>query len=128
MRMLTRSPGFTAVALVSLALGICIATCADCEMNGIILRNLPMVTNPNQLVGTQTPVSYPNYRRYRELHDIFSSTLAYMAPVPFSVTFGGRTDRTWGHLVTPSYLSTLGVRPLLGRALDQQDEKLGERG
>jgi predicted permease len=127
MRMLTRSPGFTAVALISLALGICIATCADSEMNGIILRNLPTVTNPNQLIGTQTPVSYPNYRRYRELHEIFSSTLAYVAPVPFSVSFSGRTERTWGHLVTPSYFSTLGVRPMLGRTFDRQDEKFGEQ-
>ena len=47
--MLACSPGFTIVAVVSLALGICIATCAMSEMNGIVLRNLPGATDPSQL-------------------------------------------------------------------------------
>jgi hypothetical protein len=62
LRILARSPGFTAVALISLSLGFCIATCADSEMNGIILRNIPAITKPDQLVGTQTPISYPYYK------------------------------------------------------------------
>lgn len=127
LRILGRSPGFAVVALISLSLGICIATCADSEMNGIILRNVPEITSPDDLVATQTPVSYPYYKHYRGLHNIFSSTLAYVAPVPLSVSLDGRTERTWGHLVTPSYFSTLGVRPLLGRAFDQQEEKPGQQ-
>ncbi len=114
LRMLAGSPGFTAVALVSLSLGICIATCAYSEMNGL-LRDLPGVRNPDRLVALQTPASYPNYKRYRELNNLFSATFAYVAPVPFGVATVWRTERTWGHLVTPSYFSTLGVRPLLGR-------------
>src|SRR5260370_27652166 len=112
--MMGSSPGFTAVALVSLSLGICIAACAYSEMNGL-LRDLPGVRNPDQLVGLQTPASYPNYKRYHELSDLFSDTFAYVAPVPFGVSNGGPTERTWGHLVTASYFSTLGVHPLLGR-------------
>src|SRR5579864_5275452 len=77
LRMLARSPGFTAVALVSLSLGICIATCAYSEMNGL-LRDLPGVPNPDQLVALRAPSSYPNYKRYRELHDLFSATFAYI--------------------------------------------------
>ena len=127
LRMLAGSPGFTAVAFISLTLGICIATCADSEMNGMILRNLPAVSNPDELAGFQMPVSYPDYKRYRELHDLFLSTLAYMAPVPFAVIFDGRTERTWGHLVTPSYFATMGVRPLLGRDFDQQDGQPGQQ-
>jgi hypothetical protein len=123
LRILARSRGFTAVSLISLSLGICIATCADSEMNGIILRNIPATTKPDQLVGTQTPISYPYYKRYRELRGLFSSTLAYAAPVPLDVSLEGRRERTWAHLVTPSYFSTLGVRPVLGRAFDQQEER-----
>jgi len=123
LRILARSRGFTAVSLISLSLGICIATCADSEMNGIILRNIPATTKPDQLVGTQTPISYPYYKRYRELRGLFSSTLAYAAPVPLDVSLDGRRERTWAHLVTASYFSTLGVRPVLGRAFDQQEEK-----
>lgn len=120
--MLAGSPGFTVVALVSLSLGICIATCAYSEMNGL-LRDLPGARNPDELVALQTPASYPNYKRYRELTDLFSDTFAYVAPIPFGVSTGGRTERTWGHLVTASYFSTLGVRPLLGRFFENDREQ-----
>src|SRR5271154_3793242 len=99
LRVLRGSPGFTAVALISLALGIAIATSAYSEMNGLILRDIPLVSDPGQLVALQTPVSYPAYKRYRELTGLFSSTLAYIAPAPFGVSMSGHTERTWGHLV-----------------------------
>ena len=124
LRMLASSPGFTTVALVSLSLGICIATCAYSEMNGL-LRDLPGVQNPEQLVALQAPSSYPNYKRYRELSDLFSATFAYLAPVPFGIATGGRTERTWGHLVTPSYFSTLGARPRLGRFFENDHNQSG---
>jgi len=57
---------------------------------------------------------------------LFSATFAYVAPVPFGVALGGHTERTWGHLVTPSYFTTLGVRPSLGRLFDSQDEHPGQ--
>jgi len=124
LRMLARSPGFTAVALVSLSLGICIATCAYSELHGM-LRDLPGVPNPDQLVSLQAPSSYPAYQRYRALNELFSSTFAYVAPVPFGISSGGRNERTWGQLVTPSYFSTLGVHPALGRFFDQTDGEPG---
>jgi predicted permease len=124
LRMLARSPGFTAVALVSLSLGICIATCAYSEMSGM-LRDLPGVPNPDRLVSLQTPSSYPAYQRYRGLSDLFSSTFAYVAPVPFGISSGGRTERAWGQLVTPSYFSTLGVHPSLGRFFERSYEQPG---
>jgi putative ABC transport system permease protein len=119
LRVLAGSPGFSSVALISLTLGIAIATSAYSEMNGLILRDLPGVPNPDSLVALQLPASFPSYKRYRELTGLFSSTLAYLAPVPFGVSVSGHTERTWGHLVTPSYFSTLGVRPSLGRLFDE---------
>jgi len=124
-RVLAGSPGFTAVAMISLSLGICIATCAYSETNGL-LRDLPGVPHPDELVALQAPVSYPTYKRFRELKDLFSSTFAYVAPVPLGVSQGGRAERTWGHLVTASYFSTLGARPLLGRFFDEADERPGQ--
>lgn len=124
LRRLAGSPGFTAVSLISLSLGICIATCAYSEMNGL-LRDLPGVSQPEQLVAFQGPVSYPDYNRYATLGDLFSATFAYVAPVPFGVSVGGRTERIWGHLVTASYFRALDVRPFLGRAFDRQDEHPG---
>src|SRR5215472_2480633 len=127
LRILARAPGFTTVALISLTLGICIATCAYSEMNGIVLKSVPRVAKPDELVALQTPVSYPYYKRYRQLHDLFFSTFAYVAPVPLDVTVHGRTERTWAHLVTPSYFSVLGVRPMLGRVFDQQEDQPGQQ-
>ena len=124
-RMLARSPGFAAVAMISLSLGICIATCAYSEMNGL-LRDLPGVPNPDQLVALETRASYPSYQNYRRLNRLFSATFAYLAPVPFGVSFGGRSERIWGHLVTPSYFSTLGVRPVLGHFFDLVNDQPGQ--
>jgi ABC-2 type transport system ATP-binding protein len=85
LRMLRRAPGFTAVALLSLTLGIGIATSAFSELNGMVLRDVPAVSRPGDLAGMQAPVSYPDFMRYRERSDLFSATLAYAAPVPLRV-------------------------------------------
>jgi macrolide transport system ATP-binding/permease protein len=126
LRALLASPGFTAVALLSLSLGICIATCAFSEMNAMVLRALPGARNPGELVAVQSPVSYPSYRRLREQRDLFSSSMAYAAPVPFFVSLGNKAERIWGHLVSTSYFSTLGARPALGRFFDASHEALGQ--
>jgi predicted permease len=114
LRALAASPGFTAVALLSLSLGICIASCAFSEMNGMALRSLPGVQNPGELVALQSPASYPSYRRLRDQSNLFSASMAYAAPVPFAVSIRQNTERIWGHLVSATYFSTLGVRPALG--------------
>ncbi len=125
LRMLAAAPGFTAVSLLSLTLGIGIATAAFSEMNGFILRDVPAVRNPGGLVMFRSPVSFPDYRRYRDRADLFSTTLAYLAPVPFGVALGDRTERVWGHLVTASYFSTLGVQPALGHWFSPAEEDPG---
>jgi macrolide transport system ATP-binding/permease protein len=116
LRMLAGSPGFTAVALISLSLGICIATCAYSEMNGM-LRDLPGVRNPDELVALETPSSYPAYQRYRD-GTTCSRPRSHMSRRCLSASRAGRTERIWGQLVTPSYFSTLGVHPALGRFFD----------
>ena len=110
LRMLAASPGFTAVSVISLGIGIGMGTSPLSLINATILRNVPEVQKPDQLITLRGAASYPNYLRYRERRDLFSSTLAY-APAPFKISLGGRTERIWGHLVTPSYFSTLGVPP-----------------
>lgn len=71
LRMLKTAPGFTAVALLSLALGIGVATSAFSELNGFVLRDVPAVSRPGELVLIEPPTSYPNYRNYRERSDLF---------------------------------------------------------
>ena len=62
LRMLAGSPGFTAVAVISLTLGIGVATSAFSEMNGFVLRDVPGVENPGELVLVEAPTSYPKYK------------------------------------------------------------------
>ena len=117
-RSLISSVGFTAVTVLSVALGVCIASCAFSEMNGLVLRSLPAVEKPEQLVALQLPTSYPDYRRYSQQTDIVTSMMAYVAPVPFVISTGGQPERIWGQLVTSTYFSTLGARPYLGSFIE----------
>jgi predicted permease len=121
-RLLIRRPVFTFVAVVSMSLAICAGAAFFSELNGTILRDVPGVANADELVTLQQPISYPAYRRFRDHKDLFSSTAAYVAPVPFGAGFNGHTERIWGHIVTPDYFSTLGVTAEAGRVLDARDE------
>ena len=126
LRVLAGSPGFTFVAVISLTLGIGVATSAFSEMNGFILRDVPAVKNPDGLVLMKSPVAWPDYQRYRDRSGVFSSSMAYVAPVLFGVSVGGHTERTWGHIVTSSYFPTLGVSPSLGRFFAAEEEQPGK--
>ena len=121
-RLLIRKPVFTFVAVASMSLAICAGSSFFSELNGTILRDVPGVAKADDLVTLQQPVSYPAYKLFRDHKDLFSSTAAYVAPVPFGVGFGGHTERIWGHIVTPGYFSTLGVTAEAGRVLDARDE------
>jgi len=125
LRSLAGSPGFTAVAMISLTLGIGVATSAFSEMNGFVMRDVPAVSHPEELVMVGAATSYPHYQRYREHSELFTSSAAYAAPVAFAVRQGNSTERVWGHIVTPSYLAALGVRPVLGQDFGAGDEAGG---
>jgi predicted permease len=122
LRLLMRRPAFTFVAVVSMSLAICAGSSFFSELNGTILRDVPGVERADELVTLQQPISYPAYRRFRDHNDLFSSTAAYVAPVPFGISFDGHTERIWGHIVTPAYFSTLGVEAEAGRLFDARDE------
>lgn len=121
-RLLIRRPAFTFVAVASMSLAICAGSAFFSELNGTILRDVPGVARADELVTLQQPISYPAYRRFRDHKDLFSSTSAYVAPVPFGVSLNGHTERVWGHIVTPDYFSTLGVKAASGRVFDARDE------
>jgi predicted permease len=106
-------------------MGICIAACAFSEMNGMVLRNLPVVSKPDELVALELPVTYPEFKRYRERSEVFVAAAVYIAPVPFTLSFAGHKQRIWGHLVSGSYFSTLGVAPAIGRLFGAAEEEPG---
>lgn len=122
-RVLRKSPGFTAVAVLTLALGIGANTAIFSVVNAVLLRPLPY-PRANQLVriyetntsitGSHDSVSAPNFTDWRVQARAFSA-MAALRWEPFTLTGGARPEFVWGQGVTPEMLSMLGVRPVLGR-------------
>jgi predicted permease len=129
--MLWKSPGFTLVAILSLALGIGANTAIFSLVNTILLRPLP-VARPEQLVqvyGTlhqgadYTIQSYPNYKEYRDRStDVFDGMVAYRF-APISLSHNGASERVWGYVVSGNYFDVLGVRPVVGRGFTPEEDK-----
>jgi predicted permease len=124
-----RSPGFVLTALLSLALGVGANTAIFSLMNTLLLRTLP-VDHPEELErvtvdkgGNGGLFSYPNFRDFRRSNAVFSGMFARSAN-PASLVAAGRTDRGVVEVVSGTYFPTLGVRPLLGRTLTEEDDKV----
>jgi predicted permease len=124
-RMLTKQRGFTAIAALTLALGIGANTSIFSVMNKFLLRPLP-VEEPSQVVALnngEIPIfSYANYRDLRDRGDATTDLIAY-EPVPASLSSGGINDRVWGYLVSGNYFSVLGARAVLGRLISIDDDR-----
>jgi len=130
LRMLRRSPGFTAVAALSLALGIGANTAIFSVVNAALLRPLP-VKEPDRLVGLYRKIpqdrnhnrfSYPNYLDTRDRNQSFSGLAAYYF-TPLNLSGGGQTERLWGKVVSGNYFSTLGVEFTKGRAFLPDEDR-----
>ncbi|HMD48607.1 MAG TPA: ABC transporter permease, partial [Bryobacteraceae bacterium] len=130
-RTLMKSPGFAAVGILSLGLGIGIAAFSSSEFFNLILPNAPRIQNPDQIVML-TGTSYPYFEHYRDdQHALFTGVAAYQGPVPFNAsvasTSGANTkaERVFGHVVSPEYFSVIGVRAARGRTFDPAIERPG---
>jgi predicted permease len=125
LRQLRRSPGFTVVAVLTLALGIGANTSIFSLINSILLRPLP-VQEPEQLVAVSYDghisfsFSYPDYRDLRDRNGVFSQ-LAGFSYAP--VTLGGVTERLMGAMVTGNYFATLGVKAERGRTFLPEEDR-----
>jgi len=139
LRSLLRSPALTAVALLSLALGIGANTAIFSFLDAVLLRNLP-VQQPSQLVvlgdGIDSGVSdnwadanlysYPFYRDLQKNNSVFSSTASIFSgtnPVYGIVSGRDHTEPMNVQLVSGTYFPTLGVRALIGRTLTDDDDR-----
>src|SRR5262245_57926179 len=128
-RMLARSPVFTAIAILSLALGIGANTAIFSLVNALLLRTLP-VSHPEQLVLLTSfsrdyrvgDFAYPDYERLRDRNHAFSGMLAASSGNRVEVGSGERTDRAQVQIVTGNYFSVLGVPALHGRTLVPNDD------
>jgi putative ABC transport system permease protein len=130
-RMLARSRGFTAVAVLTLALGIGANTAMFSVVNAVLFRALPY-HDPNRLVGVWEgdvkqpaalyPASLPDFRDLKEQNRVFEGIAAY-AFNRFNITGNEGPDQTRAAIVTPDFFPVMGVKPALGRMLLPEDDR-----
>src|SRR3984957_2838075 len=131
-RMLVKSPGFTAVTVLTLALGIGANTALFSLVNSVLLGNLP-VRNPQELLvikctdartqEAEEDFSYPMYQALRDKNTVFAKVLT-RSGVDFNASYGGRSERAVGEMVAGNYFETLGVQPFLGRLMGPEDDRI----
>jgi predicted permease len=132
-RTLVRMPAFTALAVLTLALGIGANTTIFSWINSTLLNPIPGATGTRQLVSLTRggeaenpyPFSYPDYADLRDQNHSFSGVIAFST---YSMTLTGidQPERVWGALVSANYFDVLGVKPTMGRAfLPEEEQKPG---
>jgi predicted permease len=136
LRMLAKNPGFTLIAILTLALGIGANTAIFSLLNQVLLRRLP-VRHPEELVVLKSPgpkrghvwsdgddseiFSYPLYKGLAKNTKVFDGVIARYE-FSASIASHGQTDRGSGELVTGNYFEVLGVQPAFGRVLSPADD------
>jgi predicted permease len=143
LRMLRRTPGFTAVAVLTLALGIGANTAIFSVFNQVLQQSLP-VPDPQRLVNLAAPgpkpgskrcgmagdcttvFSYPMFRDLERLQTVFTGIAAHRS-FDANLAYGGETALGTGAFVSGQYFPVLGLQPALGRLLGPNDDRaLGE--
>ena len=131
LRLITKAPGFTLVAVLALALGICANTTIFSFINGLLLRPIPGVQEPERLVAVYTSdyssgpyggSSYPDYIDFQNQADAFDGLAAYEDTV-LTLSREEGAERLRGVYVTGNFFDVLGVKPSLGRMLQIADDK-----
>jgi predicted permease len=130
LRMMRKNPGFTAVALLTLALGIGANATIFTWLNSILVVGLPGVKAPRELVAVipvspdfgMTSVSYPDYVDYRDRNTTLAGLTALESQA-VSLSGDGNPERVWAELVTANFFDVMGVRPILGRTFLAEEER-----
>lgn len=131
-RWLRRSPGFTAVAVLSLALGIGFNTALFSVLDAILFRPLP-VAAPDRLADVYTSgsdgdtyasTSYPDFLDFKAHNSVFDDMMGYSAMMA-SINLPDRSRLALGEVVTGNYFQVLGVGATLGRTLLPEDDREG---
>jgi predicted permease len=151
LRMLRKNPGFAAVAVLTLALGIGANTAVYSLLDALIVRSLPVRDAQDLLMvkwtARQSPkvgyssfsgtcsaadnssgktgcsFSEPFYRKLRSQSDAFSDLAAFAPTLRLKVSVGDHTELAFGDAVSGNYFQILGIRPYLGRVLDDADDQ-----
>src|SRR5271165_638104 len=129
-RRLLQNPGFSLIAVLTLALGIGANASIFSVITSILFRPLPvergseLVSLNRTLAGDTSPIlSYPNYRDFRDRNSVLTGLAGYSI-LPASVGRKGSSQRMWGYMVTGNYFDLLGIKPLAGRLLHPEDDQV----
>ena len=131
LRQLRRNPGFTAVAVLTLALGIGANTAIFSVVNGVLLNPLPY-RQPDRLVAlysraadsSRGSISYPNFLDWVRDNRSFSALAAYR-PYSFNLTGEGEPERVPAEMVSANFFDVLSVKPVIGRSFRPSDDQAG---
>jgi putative ABC transport system permease protein len=133
LRMLLKSPAFTAVAVLSLGLGIGANTTVFCWIQNMLWRPLSGVAQCERLVvltsthgaATYDTVSLPDLKDYTQLKEVFAGIIGSQV-TPACISVDGHSEWAYGQIATANFFDVLGVKPLLGRTfLADEDQKPG---
>src|SRR2546430_16998899 len=130
-RVLAKSPGFSLIAILTLALGIGANTAIFSVVNGVLLNPLPF-RDPHQLVSMfqEMPnfkngsISYPNFIDWRRMNTTFSTMAAYRS-TEFTLTGNGEPERLRGEMISAGFFEILGVNAIMGRTFTADEDRLG---
>ncbi len=131
-RMLLKNPGFTLIAVLTLALGIGANTAIFSIVNAALLRPFAfqaperlVIIREREAAGNGFSPSYPNFVDWRAQQTAFDFIAAVRGNESFNFTGAGEPERLSGRLVSADFLSTLGVKPLVGRDFLAEDDRPG---
>jgi putative ABC transport system permease protein len=133
LRTLRRTPGFTAIAVLTLGLGIGANTAIFTLLDQVLLRLLPVKDPPELVLLTMrgkhygsnwgmNAISYPMYKDFQAHNEVFSGMFARF-PLYSSVTIGNASERVKAELVSGTYFDVLGVGTAIGRPFTPDDDK-----
>ena len=130
LRVLGKKPGFAAVAILSLALGIGANVAVFSLVNSVLFKPMP-VKEPERLAALYTTeaqsripsgFSYPDYVDYRDNSEVFTDLMGFTG-MPLNLSAGGdQPELIWGEIVTGNYFSGLGVEPVVGRSFMPEED------
>jgi putative ABC transport system permease protein len=131
-RMLLKQPGFSLIAVLTLALGIGANTALFSIVNAVLLRPFPyqaperlMILRENISGGVNSTVSYPNFADWRAQNTAFAAIAAVRQNESFNLTGTGEPERLQGQLVSAEFLTTLGIKLLVGRDFLPEEDRAG---
>ena len=129
-RTVLKTPGFTAVVVISIALGIAANTTVFSIVNGLFLGALP-VNDAERLLSfsdNRSDFSYPDYLDYRDqTGHVFEGVSATFPIAPASLGGVGEPERIWGQLVSGNFFSVVGANPVVGRTFLPEEDKVPGR-